>query len=277
MIDRTHALALTKQAELLKINRSSLYYRPKDVSLEDLELMRVLDELHLEHPFAGSRMLRGLLKTKGVQSTPGRNRIRRLMRKMRISAVYRAPRTTKRHPQHKVHPYLLRGLTIQDPNHVWAMDITYIPMARGFIYLAAVLDWATRKVLTWQVSNTLMSDFCCEVLERAIQQYGKPAIVNTDQGSQFTSSDFIDVIKDHQLKISMDGRGSWKDNVFVERLWRSLKYEEVYLYAYESIAEAKKGIGNYLEFYNNVRPHSGLAGCTPNEVYFKLLSLPEAA
>lgn len=163
------------------------------------------------------------------------------------------------------------------PNHVWAMDITYIPMARGFIYLVVVLDWATRRALTWQVSNSLTSDFCCEALERAIQEHGKPEIVNTDQGSQFTSSDFLDVIKDHQLKISMDGRGSWKHNVFIERLWRSLKYEEVYLYAYEGIPDAKRGIGNYLEFYNSVRPHSALAGSTPNEVYFKSLSQPKAA
>lgn len=232
MIDRGHALPITRQARALGISRGSVYYLPRPVSDADLAIMRRLDELHLQFPFAGSRMLRGLLAGEGIAI--GRRRVRTMMRRMGIEALYRRPCTTKPEPGHKIYPYLLRGLEITRPNQVWAMDITYIPMARGFVYLAVVLDWGSRRVLSWRVSITLEPGFCIEALQEGLTRYGTPEIFNTDQGSQFTSTDFTDVLKDHGIHISMDGKGAWRDNVFVERLWRSIKYEEVYLRAYDS-------------------------------------------
>lgn len=224
MIDRTHELSVKRQAELLNISRGTVYYEPRPIGDEDLALMRRIDELHLESPFAGARMLRDMLRHEGHEI--GRRHVGTLMRRMGLQALYRKPNTSKRHPAHSVFPYLLRGLAIERANHVWAMDITYIPMARGFVFLAAVLDWASRRVLAHRVSITMEADFCIEALQEAIARYGAPQIVNTDQGSQFTSSDFIDELKKHDIDISMDGRGCWRDNVFVERLWRSVKYEE---------------------------------------------------
>lgn len=277
MIDREHDLSLTRQAELLELSRGSLYYEPRPVSARDLELMREVDRLHLEYPFAGARMLRDLLKAKGHVPL-GRRHVARLMRLMGVEALYRKKRTSKRNPEHPVFPYLLRNLTIERPNHVWAADICYIPMRRGFLYLFAVLDWATRRVLAWRLSNTLTPDFCIEAVREAIATYGKPEIFNTDQGSQFTDADFIRLIREeHGIALSMDGKGCWRDNVIVERFWRSLKYEEVYLHAYEGTSEARKGIGNYIEFYNGRRPHSVLDGRTPDDLYFTALAVEEAA
>ena len=275
MIDRTHDLPLTRQARVLSLSRSSLYYQPRPVSAEDLAIMRRIDELHLEHPFAGSRMLRDLLRGEGVQI--GRARVITMMRRMEIEAIYRRPNTSKPAPGQKIYPYLLRGLHIDRPNQVWAMDITYIPMARGFVYLAAVIDWHTRRVLSWRVSITMEADFCIEAVEEALARHGKPEIFNTDQGSQFTSAAFTGLLADNGIAISMDGRGAWRDNVFVERLWRSVKYEEVYLRAYESVAEARASLGRYLTFYNAKRPHSSLAARTPDEAYFAHLGLATAA
>lgn len=275
MIDATHELSLTRQAELLDLSRASLYYKPVPVSDADLRLMRRIDELHLELPFAGSRMLRDLLNAEKVEV--GRTHVATLMRKMGIAAIYRRANTSRRHPAHPVFPYLLRRLTIDRPNQVWAADVTYIPMERGFVYLVAVIDWFSRKVLSWRVSNSLTADFCVDALEEAIARYGTPEIFNTDQGSQFTSADFIGVLKQHEIRISMDGRGAWRDNVFVERLWRSVKYEEVYLHAYESVSAAKAGIGGYFAFFNTRRPHSSLDRQTPDTVYFKNLPLAAAA
>jgi putative transposase len=237
--------------------------------------MRRIDELHLQYPFAGARMLRGLLVQEGIKV--GRRQVSTQMRKMGIEALYRRPNTSRKHPQHVVFPYLLRDLTIDRANHVWAMDITYIPMRKGFVYLTAVLDWATRKVLSWRLSNTLTTDFCLEAVEAAVQRYGVPEIFNTDQGSQFTSDDFVDLIQGHGIRLSMDGKGRWVDNVFVERLWKSVKYEEVYLHAYDSVAEARQGLQRYFQFYNQRRPHSSLDGQTPNAVYFSSLPLNQAA
>ena len=275
MIDRTHDLPLTRQARVLSLSRSSLYYQPRPVSAEDLAIMRRIDELHLEHPFAGSRMLRDLLRGEGVQI--GRARVITMMRRMEIEAIYRRPNTSKPAPGQKIYPYLLRGLLIDRPNQVWAMDITYIPMARGFVYLAAVIDWHTRRVLSWRVSITMEADFCIEAVEEALARHGKPEIFNTDQGSQFTSAAFTGLLNDNAVQISMDGRGAWRDNVFVERLWRSVKYEEVYLRAYEGVAEARASLGRYLTFYNAKRPHSSLAARTPDEAYFAHLGLATAA
>jgi len=266
MIDRSHELPLTRQAQVLKLSRSSLYYRPEPVSPADLAIMRRMDELHLDYPFAGSRMLRDLLRGEGVQI--GRAHVITLMKRMRIEAIYRRPNTSKPAPGHKIHPYLLRGLTVDRPDQAWAMDISYIPMARGFVYLAAVIDWFTRRVLAWRVSITMELDFCLEAVEEAIALHGKPEIFNTDQGSQFTSAAFTGLLADHGIAISMDGKGAWRDNVFVERLWRSVKYEEVYLKAYDSVAEARASIGRYLEFYNRKRPHSSLGARTPDQAYF---------
>jgi putative transposase len=246
MIDRSHALSLAQQVEALGISRSSLHYQPRPVSAADLAIMRRMDELHLEFPFAGSRMLRDLLVTEGFMV--GRLHVSTLMKRMGIEALYRKPNTSKPAPGHQVYPYLLRKLPITWPNQVWAMDITYIPMARGFVYLAAVVDWFSRRVLAWRVSITLEAAFCIEALEEALAHYGRPEIVNTDQGSQFTSHDFTSVLLKSEIAISMDGRGAWRDNVFVERLWRSVKYEEVYLKAYDSVAEARASIGRYLTF-----------------------------
>jgi putative transposase len=275
MIDRTHDLPITRQAGVLNISRGSVYYLPRPVSETDLAIMRRLDRLHLEHPFAGSRMLRGLLAAEGCKI--GRRHVRTLMRRMGIEALYRRPRTTKPEPGHKIYPYLLRGMEITRPNQVWAMDITYIPMARGFVYLAVVLDWFSRRVLSWRLSITMEASFCVETLEDALARHGKPEIFNTDQGSQFTGAAFTGALAEKGITISMDGKGAWRDNVFVERLWRTIKYEEVYLRAYESVADARQSMGRYLDFYNTRRPHQSLDGATPDQAYFTKLPLREAA
>lgn len=276
MIDRIDKLPVARQCQLLDIARSTAYYLPAPVSSEDLALMRRIDELHLSYPFAGARMLSKMLKREGQPI--GRRRVSTLMKRMGINALYRKPNTSKRHPGHKVYPYLLRNLDIVRPNHVWAADITYIPMKRGFVYLFAILDWASRRVLSWRLSNTLTTDFCKEAVQEAINRFGAPEIFNTDQGCQFTSLDFTGLLKDNGIQISMDGKGCWRDNVFVERLWRSVKYEEVYLHAYESVNDAKRGLEKYFRLYNQNRPHSSLDDKTPNEFYFdNLPALPKAA
>jgi putative transposase len=275
MIDRTHDLALTQQASALNISRGSIYYVPELVSAADLALMRTIDELHLELPFAGSRMLRDLLAAEGRKV--GRRHITTLMRKMGIEAVYRKPNTSKPEPGHKIFPYLLRGLTIDRPNQVWATDITYIPMARGFVYLCAVMDWFARRILAWRLSNTMEAEFCVEVLEEALAKYGRPEIFNSDQGSQFTGTAFTGVLIENDIAISMDGKGAWRDNVFVERFWRSVKYEEVYLRAYDDVPEARASLGRYLTFYNGRRPHTALDRRTPDQAYFNPLPLRTAA
>jgi putative transposase len=275
MIDREHALPISKQTKVLRISRGSVYYLPRPVSASDLDVMRRLDRLHLEHPFAGSRMLHGLLIAENYKI--GRRHVKTLMRRMGIEALYRRPRTTKPAPGHKIYPYLLRAMEITQPNQVWAMDITYIPMARGFVYLAVVLDWFSRRVLAWRLSITMEAAFCVETLEDALARHGKPAIFNTDQGSQFTGAVFTSVLIKNGIAISMDGKGAWRDNVFVERLWRSVKYEEVYLRAYDSVSEARNSIGRYLDFYNGRRPHSSLDGTTPDQAYFTALPLRSAA
>jgi putative transposase len=275
MIDREHDLPLTQQAAALNISRGSLYYLPQPVSATDLALMRRVDELHLEFPFAGSRLLRDLLAAEGSQI--GRRHVTTLMRKMGIEAVYCRPNTSKPAPGHKIYPYLLRGLFIDRPNQVWATDITYIPMARGFVYLCAVMDWFARRILAWRLSITMEADFCVEVLEEALARYDRPQIFNTDQGSQFTSEPFTDVLITNDIAISMDGKGAWRDNVFVERFWRTVKYEEVYLRAYDSVGEARISIGRYLDFYNGRRPHSSLDRRTPDQAYFNPLPLRTAA
>ena len=266
MIEPAHDLPVSRQAELLELSRSNVYYLPRPVAQADLALMRRIDELHLNFPFAGARMLRDMLKLEGF--AVGRKHVRTLMDKMGIVALYRKPNTSARHPAHRVYAYLLKDLTINRPNQVWATDITYIPMKRGFVFLVAILDWATRKVLAHRVSISMSTAFCIEALEEAIAQYGPPEIFNTDQGSQFTSIEFTQVLKDHEVKISMDGKGRWVDNVFVERLWKSVKYEHVYLHAYDSVSEAKQQLAGYFEFYNAARPHSSLDGQTPNTAYF---------
>jgi putative transposase len=275
MIDRSHTLGLKHQARLLNLSRSSLYYEQRQVSQMDLEIMRRIDELHLDYPFAGSRMLRDLLR--GEEMQIGRQHVATLMKRMGIEAIYRRPNTSKPKPGHKIYPYLLRRLTIDRPDYVWAMDISYIPMKRGFVYLAAVIDWFSRRVLAWRISITMEVDFCIEVLEEAIARHGKPEIFNTDQGSQFTSAAFTGLLTAHGIAISMDGKGAWRDNVFIERLWRSVKYEEVYLHAYDSVPQARACIGRYMDFYNAKRPHSSLDAKTPNQVYFNPVSRAEAA
>ena len=276
MIDRTHDLPVTQQCKILSLSRSTAYYKPQETSQSDLALMRRIDELHLDYPFAGSRMLRDLLRRDGL--AVGRKHVATLMKKMRIVALYKKPNTSRRHPSHPVFPYLLRNLAITRPNHVFAADITYIPMKRGFVYLFAVMDWASRRVLAWRLSNTLTTDFCLEAVQEAIDRYGVPEIFNTDQGSQFTSFEFTQMLKDNHIAISMDGRGCWRDNVFVERLWKSIKYEEVYLRSYDTVSQARDGIGRYLNFYNARRPHSSLEAMTPDEYYYQHLpALQQAA
>ncbi len=266
MIDRDHGLPLRRQAEVLRLSLSTLYYEPRPVPAADLAIMRRIDELHLDHPFAGSRMMRDLLRGEGVAI--GRERIASMMRRMGIEALYRRPNTSKPAPGHKIYPYLLRGLDVVRPNQVWAMDITYIPMARGFVYLAAVLDWFSRRVLSWRLSITMEVEFCLDAVEEALARHGRPETFNTDQGSQFTSARFTGLLLGNAIAVSMDGRGAWRDNVFVERLWRSVKYEEVYLRAYGSVGEARASISRYLEFYNRKRPHSSLDARTPDQAYF---------
>lgn len=266
MINRSHELPVVRQCQLLALARSTAYYAAEPTSPEDLALMRRMDELHLEHPFAGSRMLRDMLKLEG--HPVGRKRVRRLMKTMGIEALYRKPNLSRRHATHSIYPYLLRELKIDRPNQVWATDITYIPMRRGFVYLIAVIDWYSRKVLSWRVSNTMTTDFCLDAVRDAVARYGKPEIFNTDQGSQFTSHEFTQLLKDHKIRISMDGKGCWRDNVFVERLWKSVKYEEVYLKAYDSVSDAKANLSVYLNFFNTRRPHQSLDGKTPDTIYY---------
>jgi putative transposase len=275
MIGREHNLPLARQAKALGLSRSSVYYLPRPVPAADLAIMRRIDGLHLDYPFAGSRMLCGMLRSEGIAI--GRRHMRTLMRRMGIAALYRRPRTTKPEPGHKIYPYLLRGMEVTRPDQVWAMDITYVPMARGFVYLAVVLDWFSRRVLSWRLSITMEAAFCVEALEDALAKHGKPQIFNTDQGSQFTGAAFTGVLASHGIAISMDGKGAWRDNVFTERLWRSVKYEEVYLRAYDSVGEARASIGRYLDFYNRRRPHSSLDGMTPDCAYFTPLPIRLAA
>jgi len=277
MINREHELPVVRQCELLDLARSTAYYEPLPVPEADLVLMRRLDELHLKWPFLGARRLRDLLNKDGFDF--GRKHVATLMRKMGIAALYRKPRTSTpgSGPEHRVYPYLLRNLAIERANHVWAADITYLPMARGFLYLVAIMDWASRRVLAWRTSNTLTTDFCIEALKEALARHGTPEIFNTDQGSQFTSDSFTTVLKDAGVHISMDGKGRWVDNVFVERLWRSVKYEEVYLNAYGSIAEANRRLAVYFDFYNRVRPHQSLEKMTPEAAYFAAQPMRTAA
>ena len=267
MIDSGHKLPVVRQAKLLELSRSSVYYQPQPTPESDLALMRILDRWHLEYPFAGSRMRRDMLRLAGHPI--GRKHVATLMRKMGIEALYRKANTSRRHPAHRIYPYLLRGLAIERPNQVWAMDTTYIAMRQGFVYLTAVL--------AWRVSNSLAADSCVEALEEAIHSYGVPEIMNTDQGSQFTGSAFIGVLDHHGIRISMDGKGCWRDNVFVERLWRSIKYEEVYLHAYDSVTAARAGIARCVAFYNTRRPHQSLDGQTPDTIYFNYPPLAVAA
>ena len=275
MITRTHPLPLTQQAKLLQLSRSSLYYTPRPRSEQDLRLMKKIDILHTAHPFAGARMLRDLLRLD--HEMVGRRHVSTLMKTMGIEALYRKPKTSTPHPHHKIYPYLLRELEITRPNQVWATDITYLPLAKGSAYLTVVMDWSSRKVLAWRVSNTMDTAFCLEALDEALSHYGTPEIFNTDQGSQFTSAAFTGRLTDRGIRISMDGKGSWRDNVFVERLWRSVKYEEVYLKAYASVTEARRALGTYLDFYNRRRPHSSLDGVPPDRFYSNSRPLPMAA
>jgi len=277
MIKPEHDLPVVRQCQLLGLARSTAYYQPLPASEADLALMRRIDELHMKWPFLGARRLRDLLNTDGFEV--GRKHVGTLMRKMGIVTLYRKPRTSApgSGATHRVYPYLLRQLVIERPNQVWATDITYIPMAKGFLYLVAIMDWASRRVLAWRTSNTLTSDFCVEALQEAITRYGTPEIFNTDQGAQFTSLDFTQALESRGVRISMDGKGRWVDNVFVERLWRSVKYEEVYLHAYGSIAEANRRLALYFDFYNRIRPHQSLERMTPEAAYFGALPMKTAA
>ena len=265
----------SRQAQVLKISRSGVYYLPRAISAADLAMMRRIDQLHLDFPFAGSRMLRDLLTAEGFKI--GRQHVTTLMKHMSVEALYRKPNTSKPAPGHKIYPYLLRNLHVTRPNHVWAMDITYIPMARGFVYLAAVVDWFSRRVLAWRLSITLEVGFCTEALEEALARHGRPDIFNTDQGSQFTSAEFTGILIRNGIAISMDGRGAWRDNIFVERVWRSVKYEEVYLRAYATVSDARSSITRYFGFYNSRRPHSSLDRQTPDTAYFNRLPQIAAA
>ena len=276
-VDRAHELPINRQCLALDISRSSAYRKPAGVSANDIDLMRKLDELHLRRPFKGSRRLRDDLWD-NYNLQVNRKRVQRLMRLMGIRALHPGAKTTRRNPKHKVYPYLLRELEINRVNQVWCTDLTYIPMRKGFLYLVAIMDWHSRKVLSWRLSNSLDAAPCVEALEEALANYGTPEIFNSDQGCQFTSEDFTDVLKDNGIKISMDGKGRWMDNVFIERLWRSLKYEEVYLKAYDSVAQAKQGIDDWLMFCNEERRHASLSRMTPDQVYYELPSgLPIAA
>jgi len=275
MIDKEDSLPVTRQCEILELSRSGIYYNPSPISAKDVELMRQIDEIHLLYPFYGSRNIRNELWSKGYNI--GRDRVRRLMRHIGIEALYVKPRLSLSHPGHVKYPYLLRGLEITKANHVWATDITYIPMARGFCYLVAIMDWASRMVLAWRLSNTLDSAFCVDALEEAITKYGCPDIFNTDQGSQFTAEVFTNILRSNSIDISMDGKGRWRDNVFIERLWKSVKYEDIYLKAYASMSEVKKGLTNYFKFYNEKRWHNNFDKRTPAMVYFNALSQKQDA
>ena len=266
MIEPDHPrLSIARQCELVSISRSGLYHQPAGETALDLELMRLIDAQSLEAPWYGARQMARHLRREGY--TVGRKRVRRLMAKMGLAPIYQRPRTSTPHPEHRVFPYLLRDLVIDRPNQVWCADITYLPMRRGFLYLVAVMDWATRKVLSWRLSNTLDVEFCLEALEEALARFGRPGIFNTDQGSQLTSPRFTGLLQEAGVRISMDGRGRWLDNVFIERLWRSLKYECVYLHAFETGSELRAGLTKWVGYYNAGRPHSGLDGSTPDEVY----------
>ena len=258
-------LSIVAQCRLLKVARSTLYYRPASVSADDLAVMRRMDELYLATPFYGSRRMTAVLRREGL--AVNRKRVRRLMRVMGLAAIYQKPNTSKGHPAQKVYPYLLRGLAIVRPNQVWCADITYIPMARGFVYLVAVMDWFSRRVLAWRLSIGMETDFCVEALSEALARHGRPEIFNTDQGVQFTSAAFVGALETHGVRVSMDGKGRFLDNIFIERLWRSLKYEEVFIKAYGAVTDARGGIGSWLSFYNDERPHQALGDRTPREVF----------
>lgn len=275
MIDATAALPIVRQCQILALSRSSVYYRPAGPSAETLHLKRRIDELHLAYPFYGSRKLVAVLGREGIQV--GRRRMQTLMREMGIEALYQKPNLSRPEKAHKKWPYLLRDLAINRPGQVWCTDITYIPMAKGFAYLVAVMDWHSRKVLSWRLSNTMETDFCIEALEEALHRHGAPDIFNTDQGSQFTSEEFTGVLLKAGVRISMDGKGRWMDNVFIERLWRTLKYDEVYLKAYESIPDARRQIGAYFDLYNQRRPHQALGDRTPDETFYGREKLKLAA
>ena len=266
MIQKHGSVSLSRQCQMLEISRSTLYYKPVPVNETDLRLMKLIDGIHLNHPYFGTRRICDKLCDMGEKV--GRKHVRALMNRMCITAIYNKPRLTKKNKNHTVYPYLLRGMAITKANQVWAADITYIPMARGFFYLVAIMDWASRKILSWRLSNTMDTGFCLEVLEEAIAGFGTPDIFNTDQGSQFTSDSFTQELISKGVKISMDGKGSWKDNVFIERFWKTVKYEEVYLKGYESLSAARKGLKAYIEFYNQERRHQGLDSKTPDEVYW---------
>jgi len=271
VVDHRHpSLSIVRQCRLLDINRSGLYYQPKGISEEDLALMKLIDRQYLVTPFYGARKIAAWLK--GQDYSVNRKHVRRLMHLMGLRAIYRRPRTSKPAPGHKIYPYLLGGMKITRPNQVWAADITYIPMARGFLYLVAIIDWYTRYVLSWRLSNTLDADFCVEALEEALRK-GRPEIFNTDQGSQFTGEAFTGLLEQHGIKVSMDGKGSYSDNLFIERLWRTVKYEEVYLKAYQDGEEARIGLSSYFRFYNTERPHQALGYRTPAEVYGSMESI----
>ncbi len=272
MVKETHPLPRTQRCELLAFPRSTSYYQPKPVSGDDLALMQLIDRIHTDQPFRGSRRIVDALADHGQRVN--RKRVSRLMRLMGIQAIHPGPKTSQPNPQHKIYPYLLRNLNIDQANQVWASDITYLPMETGFIYLTVIMDWFSRKVLSWRLSNSLDSSFCVDALEEAIHRYGKPEIFNTDQGSQYTGDAFTEVLKNNEIRISMDGKGAWRDNVFVERLWRSVKYEEVYLNAYDSMADAKQSLKKYFEFYNQNRKHQTLKA-TPDRVYYESIRLPE--
>lgn len=275
MIDKGHALPVTRQVRLLDLARSTAYYKPVPMSSSELALMAAIDEIHTELPFYGIRKIKGELRDRGFDA--GRQHVATLMRQMGIVAIAPKRKTSKPAPGHKVYPYLLRNLDISCAGHVWCADITYLPMARGFCYLVAVMDWASRRVLSWRLSNTLDAAFCIEALEEALDRYGPPEIFNTDQGSQFTSEGFTGLLASAGVAISMDGRGRWMDNVFIERLWRSVKYEEVYLKGYESIPEARRELAAYFEFYNTRRRHQGLGDRTPDQVYWSTLRTEQEA
>jgi len=269
MIDaKDPKLSVSNQCRLLTLNRSTYYYKKKPVKPEDLELMRIIDEQYLKTPSWGTRSMRNYLRRLGYKIN--RKRVQRLMRLMGLEAIYPKPKTSRPHPAHKVYPYLLRNMIVDRPNQVWTADITYIPMSRGFMYLVAVMDWHSRKVLSWRISNTLDTEFCVEAVEEALARYGGPEIFNTDQGAQFTSSDFTELLKSHKVQISMDGRGRVQDNIFIERLWWTLKYQYLYLWSFNDGTELRQGLGQWFEFYNTERSHQALDNLTPDEVYFNL-------